>query len=132
MRQIATAVVVCGIIACGASTSPDLTSSAGNYSLRSINDSVLPFTVQTRADYRLEITSDTIRMALNGEFTDVTHYRETSGTAIGYPADSLGGAWTIQGQTVLFTATTGDIFNGNLSGSTLTIIGSAYKAIYSK
>lgn len=133
MRKLSAALLLVIAIACGDSgTTPDLSASAGNYVLRSINSNPLPFTLLTTADVKLELTADTIYMTTNGRFSDVTRYRRTTIGVVDFPADTLGGDWTLKGSTVSFRATTGDLFTANLAGNTLTIEGSGISSVYTK
>ena len=133
MRKLITVVVaMIAIMACGSATGPDLTTYAGNYALRSVNDTLLPYVVDKQANYLLEITTDTIYVAVKGTFVDVTHYRRTNAAVIDFPADSLRGAWAISGSTMTFRAVSGEVFNATLSGSTITVVGSGARAVYSK
>ncbi len=133
MRTLPVALLLVAALACGDSTAaPDLTDSAGNYAMRTINGNVLPFTVLTTADVKLEITSDTIYMTTNGRFRDVGHYRRTRAGVVDFPADTLDGDWTIRGQTVSMTSNTGFAFQGNLVGNTLTIEGTGVTSVYTK
>ncbi|MEP6618505.1 MAG: hypothetical protein ABJE47_04290 [bacterium] len=131
-KHIAVILATFAIVACDSVTAPDLTTFAGNYALRSVNDTVLPYTVIQQSAYSLAITADTIFMSVNGIFVDVTHYKQNTNDVIDFPADSLGGEWTVDGTTVTFHATSGQIFSGDIGSSTITIIGAGAKAIYSR
>jgi hypothetical protein len=135
MRKLAVLMALIAAIACGDSTTaPDLTDSAGNYVMRTINGSPLPFTVLTTADVKLEITAETLYMTTNGRFSDVTRYRRTSlgAGAVDFPADTLGGEWTIRGQTVSLKGTNGFTFTANLVGNSLTMEGNGLSFVYTK
>jgi hypothetical protein len=133
MRKLAALMVLVVALACGdSSTAPDLTESAGNYVMRTINGNPLPFAVLTTADVKLEITAETLYMTSNGRFSDVTRYRRTALGAVDFPADTLGGEWTIRGQTVSLKATNGYLFTASLVGNTLTIEGDGLSFVYTK
>jgi hypothetical protein len=133
MRKLAALTMLVAAIACGDSTTaPDLTDSAGNYVMRTINGNPLPFTVLTTAEVKLEIAAETLFMSTNGRFSDVTRYRRTAVGTVDFPADTLGGEWTIKGQTVSLKATNGFLFTANLVGNTLTIDGNGLAFVYTK
>ena len=96
-----------------------------------MNDTLLPRTVVTRTDYLLEIVNDTIALASNGQWADVTVYRETNAGAVGFFGDVIGGTFDVSGGVATFHSTGGDNFTGALSGGTLTITIGA-KAVYRK
>lgn len=131
-KLIVAALAAVGIVACRSSSAPDLTTYAGNYVLRSINDTLMPYTVAQSTNYLLQISADTIFMATNGTFVDATHYKRTNNGVIDSPADSLGGVWRVDGANLTFQAVTGDLFSANLTGSTITLVGSGSKAVYTK
>ena len=133
MRWLASATLgLLAIAACSNVIAPDLTTYAGDYTLRMINDGTLPYAVLQQTDLKLEITADTMSMTTNGVFRDITHYRRTRVTVIDYPADTLNGSWTVRGQTITFTAQSGAIFAGTVGVSSFSIIGSATTSIYRK
>ena len=133
MRKLPVVLIAAVIAAaCGdSSTGPDLASSAGNYAMRSINGALLPFTLLTTADVKLEITSDTLYLTTNGHFADIGHYRRTTLGVVDFPADTLAGDWTIRGTTLSMTSPQGT-FTGNLVGNTLTIEGAGISSVYTK
>ena len=133
MRTIALAGwVLCATIACRTNTVPDLTPYAGNYVLRTVNDTPLPYRVHAVADTTIDIVADTIFMSASGSFIDATHYRDSASTVVMLTSNSLSGNWTVSGSTVTFDAVSGDLFTGALTGATITIVGGGARAVYSK
>ncbi|MEO5816494.1 MAG: hypothetical protein ABIT20_14570 [Gemmatimonadaceae bacterium] len=104
---------------------------AGFYSLVTVNDTALPRTLRTATDYLLEITSDTIVLASDGRWADVTHYRETDGSTVTLIGNAISGTFDVDQGNVTFKSTGGGAFAGVLVDGTLTInLGS--KAVYKK
>ncbi len=76
MRRLAIAVLgFAAIVACDSNkVTVDLSADAGNYVLRSLNDTVLPYTYTQDSVLTILITADTIFMGVDGHFLDRTHY----------------------------------------------------------
>ena len=110
--------------------SDQVVNAAGRYGLTTVNDTVLPRTIQTRTNYTLEITSDTIVLNADGTWADGTLYRETTGDIVATFSNFIGGSFDVVGGVVSFHSNSGG-FEGTLSGNTLTINGAA-KAVYRK
>ena len=135
MRRLLAAVLfTAAVAACDTSptNSTDLSADAGNYALRTLNDTVLPYTILNTATLRLEVLGDTLFLGVNGSFTDRTHYRRTQNSVIDFPADTTSGSWSERGSTVTFKATSGEVFVANFVGSQLVIVGSGLRAVYTK
>lgn len=103
---------------------------AGRYGLTTVNDSLLPRTIQASANYRLEITSDTIVLNADGTWADGTLYRETRTDTVSTFTNFIGGSFDVLAGVVTFRSNSG-AFEGTLSGNTLTINGAA-RAVYRK
>ena len=123
------------VAAAACSDGPKLTtppaSAVGRYGLTTVNDSILPRTIQTRTDYMLEITSDTIVMNGDGTWADGTLYRETSTGGVQSFSNFIGGSYTVTDAGVVTFSSNNGHFEGLLSGNTLTVLGTA-KAVYRK
>ena len=120
-------------IACADSptkVSQETSAAAGRYGLTTVNDTVLPRTIQTSTNYQLEITSDTMVLNADGTWADGTLYRETTGDVVNNFTNFIGGNFSVSNGVVSFRSNSG-AFEGVVSGSTLTINGAA-KAIYRK
>jgi hypothetical protein len=128
-------VVLAVALACDQATtgpSQEIVQSAGRYGLTTVNDSMLPRTVQTRTNYTLEITSDTIVLNADGSWADGTNYRETDAGVVRTSVNYIGGNFSVSPSgEVTFHSGAGN-FSGTLSGNTLTIQGTTAKAVYRK
>jgi hypothetical protein len=136
MRTGATlAAVVIMAMACGDGTtplSPDVVKASGRYGLTTVNDSVLPRTVQTRTNYTLEITSDTIVLNADGSWADGTNYRETDAGVVRTSVNYIGGNFTVSSTGAVAFHSNAGTFSGTLNGNTLTVEGPTAKAVYRK
>ncbi|CAN5132092.1 hypothetical protein BH09GEM1_BH09GEM1_13740 [soil metagenome] len=110
----------------------DVTSYAGDYTLRTVNGFVLPYAVLKTTSVTLEITDETFSLSSGGSFTDVTHYRRTENPTVTFPSDTLRGTFTVRGQTASFTTSKGDLFSGTIGASEFTVEGSSTIFYYKK
>jgi len=110
---------------------PQTAAAEGFYALMSVNDTVLPRTLQKGTNYLLEIVSDTIVLVADGRWSDVTHYREVDGTTITLAQSAIGGTFDVNQTTITFSSPGSDGFTGVLENGTITLnLGS--KAVYKK
>jgi hypothetical protein len=133
MRRLSFVALAVIIVACD--TAPTGTvnpEDAGNYVLRSINDTLLPYTLLNNSSIQLSVVSDTIFMGVDGRFVDRTHYRRVLNGVTDFPADTLSGTWTVKGATVAFTSSTGENFAATLSAQQLIMVGGGLKSTYTK
>ena len=130
------AVVLLGTLvigACDSSTvpTPNTTAVAGAYGLVTVNDTLLPRTVQSSTNYLLQIVNDTIELSTVGTWADLTNYVETSGSTINYPFNLIFGTFTVSGNTLSFITSNGNQFTGTVAGNSLHITGTT-RAVYVK
>jgi hypothetical protein len=123
------------VAACNSdSTDPAVSALAGTYILRTINDTTLPYTeAATSSDTTFVVVADTLTIASDGTFLDVTYERDTpsSGTAT-FPISTLGGFIAVDGTTVQFVVDGSVAAIATVSGSTLTLDGNGLTSIYTK
>jgi len=129
--------VLLGIVAVGAcesnATDPAVSAAAGNYVLRTINDTNLPYTVTQTTGYHIDITAETLGIALDGTFLDITRLRQTDSTnASIFSADTLDGYIQVSGPTVTFINGQQILGQAVLQGSTLTLSGSGVTSVYTR
>jgi hypothetical protein len=135
MRRLAIAVLgFAAIVACDSNkVTVDLSADAGNYVLRSLNDTVLPYTYTKDSVLTILITADTIFMGVDGHFLDRTHYLRTQSGVTDFPIDSTAGSWTEEGATVIFSDDlSGYTFTADFSGTSLIMVGGGLKATYTR
>ena len=123
MRRLATAALAIGLAACANSdsTAPSV-SLAGNYSLRTINGSPVPYTFASG----VTLQSDMLTLSSNGTYSDDAQYSD--GRLIveqGYYTNNNG--------SITFTdQSNNNTYLGSLSGSVLTEIVSGLTETYQK
>lgn len=123
MRRLAIAALAIGLAACAStdSTAPSV-SLAGNYSLRTINGSPVPYTFASG----VTLQSDMLTLSSNGNYSDDAQYSD--GRLIveqGYYTNNNG--------SITFTdQSNNNTYMGSLSGSVLTEIVSGLTETYQK
>jgi hypothetical protein len=123
------AVIACDSVPTGTVNSAD----AGNYVLRTLNDSGLPFLYASTPTSSFVILADTIFMGVDGSFTDKTYSQLTQNGTTTSPVDVSTGTWTERGSVVTFKQDGGggDI-TAALQGNQLVIVGDGRRAVYTK
>jgi hypothetical protein len=133
MRALPAVILLLTLAACGADiATPDMSTVAGDYVLRTINGGGLPVVVINRVDLKLQIAAETLFMKPSGQFSDITHYiRSDSVGVVDLPADTLDGSWSIKG-TVISYASGSNTFTGTLGGVAIIIEGAGLSFQYIK
>src|SRR5437763_1184374 len=60
---------------------------AGNYVLRSMNDTLLPYLVLVQGTTQVYVIGDTIFMGVDGRYTDRSHFRRLLNGVEDFPVD---------------------------------------------
>lgn len=116
-----------------APTDPAVIAIAGNYVLRSINDTLLPYTVQTSATAHDDIVADTLNLGLNGVFLDRSFFRHVvTGSTDTFDSQALDGYLAVSGSTVNFLVNGAIVVSGTINGTTLTLTGNGNTSVYTK
>ena len=130
------AAALCVLAACGSDsgTNPNNAAIDGTYTLRTVNGSPLPFTIQSGTT-SLTLTKDVITVGSNGSWTESMNYSQTVNgqTSTGTIAD--GGTWTRAGNAVEFDSqVSGTVaYSGTFANGTLTLNdGSGFVQVFSR
>ena len=109
---------------------------SGTYSLRSVNGSTTaPWTIVQTSTYTSEVLSSAVILDANGNYSSITHYRDTySGQAPQLIDDTITGYWTLSGSQLTLTDTTDpqNPYYATVSGSSISFTDSYGTTIYSK
>jgi hypothetical protein len=111
---------------------------SGTYTLRSVNGSTIaPWTIIQTPQLTSEVLSSAITLDANGNYSSVTHYRDTpSGQAPRLVDDIITGYWTLSGSQLTLTDTTYPAtpytYSATISGSSITFNDSYGISVYSK
>ena len=131
MRRLILAMGTLALFACGDSTGV-VQNVNGTDTLRTVNGQGLPFTISLPGDQiTSQVTSDVIT-ASNGNFTDVTIFRDTD-TSTGQITTSSSsdfGTYVINGTAVTFQFNSGFTGNGTVSGNSFTIVDQGISLVY--
>ena len=127
-------VVLAALVAAAAcdnsnSVSPSV-SIAGQYNLRTVNGSSLPYTFTTTQGATATLTSDLLTMNADGSYSDIAQF--TSAQNGNYTVSEFGTYSQVNGSITFFDQTDGIQYNGSLSGSVLTEINSGVTEVYQK
>lgn len=132
MRRLLAATVLAVAIACGRAPTVPIESIPGTYALATVNDSVLPSTIQATPSKR-EIIADQLALVTGGAFTEQRQERTTtSGTST--TATILdGGTWSLNGTSLTLRYTDGFRQSGDVDGNgALTFKGDKVTIVYRK
>ena len=141
MRRLIPLVTLAVALACGSesTTSPAPAPLAGTWSLHSVNDSVLPFTIKQTATLKVELLSDVLKATSNGTYSEIFQLRTTNaGQAGSTVSNSNAGTFTLSGTSValssLCVSSLCQVENvsGTLSGDTLTLTEPGYVWLFTK
>ena len=109
------------LAACTADSTGPNGSVAGNYSLQRINGQTLPYTFSSG----LRLTSDQLTMNRDGTYEDVSRYSDGSSFVDDGDYTSYNGAIT-------FYSTTGQTYQGSVSGDVLTQVLNGYTQVFQR
>ena len=124
------------LVSCKAdsSTNPNSVAIDGAYSLKSVNNSPLPFTIQSGTN-SITLTSDNLTLGTNGSWTENGAYRQTNNgqTSTGTFAD--GGTWIRAGSSVTLNSSTSGAtgYSGTITNNSgLSLSDGTYTYLFSK
>ncbi len=132
MRRLT--VLLAFLIACGGdSTSPNSDDISGNYTLRTVNGSALPFSIQSGTT-TLTVLSDALTVGSNGTWSEVTSYRQTVNGQTTTGTGTDGGTWVRAGSQVSLHSSAGSAgdYNGTYSSGTLTLTNAGLVNVFSR
>ena len=98
---------------------------AGQFVLVSINSNPLPVPALVTTTESWALTSDTLSITTDGQWTETTVYvvTQSSDGSTATRSTSSGGTYTIADQKINFTQTDGGaVFTGSVQGSSLTLL----------
>jgi hypothetical protein len=144
MRALLCVLLAASVVACGSSTEPtgdvslDPTSTdvAGSYNLVSANGTAPPFAAFSTSTQDWTLVADTVAMTPPNAWTETTKYFVTDrlDNTTSTQFTIVGGTYVIANAQINFTMTQGGTlsFAGSVTGSTLTIIFTGKRFIYTK
>lgn len=121
MRRLAMFALAGTLAACSVDSTGPNGSVSGNYSLRTINGQTLPYTFSSG----LQLTSEQLTLYRDGTYEDVSRYSDGSSFVDDGDYDNYNGSIT-------FYSSTGQTYQGSLSGSRLTQFLNGYTQVYDR
>jgi hypothetical protein len=121
MRRLVMLALAGTLAACSTDATGPNGSVAGTYTLRTIDGQQLPYTFSSG----LRLTSDQIVLRTDGSYEDVSRYSDGSSYVDEGDYTSYNGA-------VTFYSTTGDTYQGSVSGNVLTQILNGYTQVFQR
>lgn len=129
---VAAASLVLGSLACGDLSGPD-TDFYGAYDLQTLNGLVLPTVVYQDQTEQDELLSETFRIYTDGSYTDDYTIRVSSSSGQQTLSRRDVGTYLRSGKTLQFRdGNNGQSFDGEISGSTLTVTQNNNVYVYRK
>lgn len=121
MRRLAMFALACTMAACSTDSTGPNGSVSGTYTLRTINGQTLPYTFSSG----LRLTSDQLTMYRDGTYEDVSRYSDGSSYVDDGNYDNYNGA-------VTFYSSTGQSYQGSVSGDVLTQVLNGYTQVFQR
>lgn len=138
MRTLAAVSLLVLAIAACAPTEPgsqDRSATAGQYALRTVNDTAPPYVVLRGTTFAVQILSDTLNLGADGAYRGIAHYKRTN-TDLTTQAivDTVQGTWIILGSSVSLKSSGGDLSTAlsSVSSTRLTVTGGGLVTVYTK
>jgi|SRR5689334_16512840 hypothetical protein len=121
MRRLVMLALAGTLAACSTDSTGPNGSVTGTYTLRTIDGQFLPYTFSSG----LRLTSDQITLMTDGTYEDVSRYSDGSSFVDEGDYTSYNGA-------VTFYSTTGQTYQGSISGNVLTQIINGYTQVFQR
>ena len=133
MRRIMMVLALAAAAACGDSSTGISGSVAGTYTLRSINGTVLPYTVLSSGTTKIEVIDDVITLNTNGTYTETGHTRTTTNGSASTDTGTDTGTYTTAGTSItLRSSGDGTTTVGTVNAGTLTIVDQGLSAVFTQ
>lgn len=135
MRRLLTALSLLALVtACGgdSSTDPISASVAGTYTLRTVNGSPMPYTVQQSGPFKYEITDDAYTLSDGGAWTEVWRDRTTSNGVVTTSENTDAGTYTRNGTAITLTSPNSGAVSGSVNGGTLSLSAEGFALVFVK
>lgn len=135
IRRLVALLALVTLGACGSDSGTGVSSTniEGTYSLRTVNGSPLPYTVQS-GNNGVTLTSDVITIAGNGTWTEAILYRQTVNGVTTNGTEADGGTWMRAGNDVTLDSnfSQGTAYSGTFSNGTLTFDDVGFVVVFRK
>lgn len=130
LLAVAAVSLVFGFVACADLVGPD-SGDYGSYELQTFNGFILPTVVYEDVSERDELISETFRIYTDGSYTDDYTLRVSSSSGQSTSSRRDVGTYTRYGRSLQFIdGNNGQIFDGDIEGTTLTITQNSNVYVY--
>ena len=123
MKKLLAMLALATLAACGDNgTNPNTDSIGGTYTLRTVNNSSVPYT-STSGSSSITLQSDILVIADNGTWSEIITYSQTSNGTTTNGTQSDGGSWSRAGTSVNLYSNVqpGTAYAGSYSNNTLSM-----------
>lgn len=110
-----------------------ITTVVGNWTLRTVNGSALPYTITSSGGNKTEIIDDTIILYEGFTFAETIHTRVTQNGQVSTVTTGETGSYSLFGTSVTLTGNSGALARrGLIDGNTMTIVENGVVSAYKK
>ena len=131
MRRILMTLVLAAAAACGDNSTGLGASVEGTYTLRTINGTALPYTVQSGTT-TVRVIDDVITLNLNGTYSEIGHTQTTFNGVTTTDTGTDTGTYTTAGTAITLRSNDGTSISGTVNGGTLTIVDQGLAAVFTR
>lgn len=131
MRKVLLASALVILAACDSGVT-GITTVTGNWSLRTVNGSALPFTVSGSGANKTEIIDDVYTLFEGFTFSETIHRRVTTNGQESTVTVTETGSYSLFATSVTITHNNGAVRRGLIEGNTMTIVEAGMTSAYRK
>jgi len=134
MRTLAKLVTIGAFVAaCGGDGINDPGNSvAGTYALKTVNGAALPAVIFETGGYKVEVVAANYVLAEAGTFSTSATFRETETGVVTQSTETTTGTYSVNGATITFTDSDGEVFPAVLSGNDLKFSQDGLTAVFTR
>jgi len=133
MRRLLVAFLILASAGCLNEDVVGSSTATGNYTLRTLNNSSLPYTIPASGTTQTEVLDATIILYQGGTYAETRHVRVTSNGQTTAETREDAGAYAFFGITLTLTSSVGGPERrGRIEGNTMTIIEDGLTSVYRK
>ncbi len=133
LAKVVTIGLVAFVAACGGDGINDPGNSvAGTYSLKTVNGAALPAVIFETGVYKVEVVAANYVLAAAGKFSTTATFRETESGVATQSTDTTTGTYAVNGTTITFTDSDGEVFSAVLSGNDLKFTEDGLTAVFTR
>ncbi len=133
LAKLVTIGLVAFVTACGGDGINDPGNSvAGTYALKTVNGAPPPAVIFEADGYKIEVVAASYVLAAAGTFSTTATFRETEAGVVTPSTEGVTGTYSVNGATITFTDSGGDVFSAALSGNDLRFSEDGLTAVFTR